>query len=143
MTISHHMLVYNKIEEVLREASAARNPTTVRDIFESPAVQAVAKNEAEVRNKVNNLEQAALLTKSTVAESQTGEKRARIGYLWRQANRTVEDMKRNGKPPAKPQPPHAEKGITLVVYGVVFNLFEGLEINIHKDDKGKVRVTIG
>lgn len=70
MSINKQMELYHKIEQVLREAAKTKHAMTIADIFEAPIVNAVAKTEVQVRDKVRNLHEHGLLTRITVPASE-------------------------------------------------------------------------
>lgn len=89
-TIQQNLSLYHQLETALRKAAVEKRPMTVRDIYEVPDVKAVARNELQVRDKIKTLMDNNFLTKVTVAESQGGDKRGKIGYYWKDEEKTIE-----------------------------------------------------
>lgn len=137
MSINRQMALYSAIEMVLREAAKTKHAMTVHDVFEAPAVQALAKNELQVRDKIKNLHEHSLLTKVTVPSSEAGDKRNRIGYYWRDENKTANDMQgRNRQVGVVDMPKSiAGKGIEMVMSGVT------IVIGIN-EQTGRLRIVI-
>jgi len=119
--IQQQMALFHHLENELRKAAQDKTPLTVRDLWERPEVNAVAKTETQVRDKVKTLLENHLLTKVTVAESQGGDKRGRIGYYWRDLQKTSDDLNIR-KMQSRQEPKHApmivNKDVELVVNGI-------------------------
>jgi hypothetical protein len=80
------------MEEVLKEAARTQSPATIRDVWENPAVKEVAKNEIQIRDKLRTLHENNLIVKVTVPSSQTGDKKYRVGFYWRDMDKTSMDL---------------------------------------------------
>lgn len=132
------LVLFHQLELVLRQAAKDQIPLTVRDIYDTPAIKGVAKGELQVRDKIKTLHEHNLLVKVTVAESKAGDKRARIGYMWRDETKTVESLGRHGRT-AKVTPPHEKpitaKDIELVVGGVTI-------VVGRNEETGRLRIVI-
>lgn len=137
-TIQQNLSLYHQLEVVLRKAAAEKRPMTVRDIYEVPDVKAVARNELQVRDKIKTLMDNNFLTKVTVAESQGGDKRGKIGYYWKDEEKTIEkDFKtpRANVSRVEEEPQAPVKDIELV--------FNDVTIIIGKNpETGRIRIVI-
>lgn len=134
--IQQQMALFHHLENELRKAAEAKAPLTVKDLWERPDIKAVAKNEMQVRDKVKTLLENRLLTKVTVAESQGGDRRSRIGYYWRDMEKTSEEVKVR-KPPAngKDHVQEAVNDVELVINGVMIVVGKNPET-------GRIRIVI-
>lgn len=137
-TIQQNLSLYHQLEVVLRKAAVEKRPMTVRDIYEVPDVKAVARNELQVRDKIKTLMDNNFLTKVTVAESQGGDKRGKIGYYWKDEEKTMEkDFKtpRANVHRAEEETQAQSKDIELV--------FNDVTIIIGKNpETGRIRIVI-
>ena len=137
-TIQQNLSLYHQLEVVLRKAATEKRPMTVRDIYEVPNVKAVARNELQVRDKIKTLMDNNFLTKVTVAESQGGDKRGKIGYYWKDEEKTIEkDFKtpRANVQRVEEEPQAPNKDIELV--------FNDVTIIIGKNpETGRIRIVI-
>ena len=137
-TIQQNLSLYHQLELVLRRAAVEKRPMTVRDIYEVPDVKAVSRNELQVRDKIKTLMDNNFLTKVTVAESQGGDKRGKIGYYWKDEEKTIEkDFKtpRANVQRVEEEPQAPNKDIELV--------FNDVTIIIGKNpETGRIRIVI-
>lgn len=90
-TIQTQMHLYHAIETALRDGTERKHPLTLQDLYDRADVAASSKSKAQVRDKLTALMQHKLITKVTIAEGQSGNKRERVGYLWAQMDKHVED----------------------------------------------------
>lgn len=96
--IQQNLSLFHHLENVLRQAKARNAPMSTRDIWEVPLIKQIAKNEQQVRDKLKTLADNGLLTTHTIAMSQGGDRRAKIGYTWRDEAKTA-DVVQIRKPP--------------------------------------------
>jgi hypothetical protein len=110
-TIQQQMQVYHALEVVLRTAADTQQPLTLRDIWEVASIKDVARKETQIRDKLKVLLAHKLVTKVTVAQSASGSKMSRIGYMWANLDKSADDELnyRNSATGAmarkKPEPP--------------------------------------
>lgn len=136
-TIQDQMQLFHALEVALRRVAEEKSPMTIRDLHDIPAVKQVSRGELQVRDKVKTLLDKGLLTKVTVAESQAGDKRGRIGFYWRDPEKTSDLVKvRNGKKhETVPVPVPTDKNIELVI--------NGMTIVVGKNpETGRLRIVI-
>jgi hypothetical protein len=89
-TIQEQMLMYHTIESILKEAAQAQQPVTLRDVWEKPEIRQLFKKEHQVRDKIGVLVSHKLVTKVTVAQSQSGDRRHKVAYMWADLDRTAD-----------------------------------------------------
>lgn len=90
-TIQEQMLMYHAIEDVLRVAATQQHPLALRDIWEKAEVRGAISKETMVRDKINVLVKRGLVTKVTIAQGESGDKRSRVGYMWADMDRHADD----------------------------------------------------
>lgn len=88
-TIQEQMRMYHVVEQVLRQAASENHPVSLRDIYERTEVKEIFPKEYAVRDKVNVMLNHGLVTKVTIAQSASGDKRSRVGYVWAVADSTA------------------------------------------------------
>jgi hypothetical protein len=89
-TIQQQLQMYNALETVLRQAAEAQQPMALADIWEVSSIREAAPKMTHVRDKLKVLQHHNLVTRVGVAASQSGNKMARVGYMWANADKTVE-----------------------------------------------------
>lgn len=90
-TIQEQMKMYHVVEQVLRQAAIENHPMALRDIYERAEVKSIFPKEYAVRDKVNVLLNHGLVTKVTIAQSASGDKRSRVGYMWAVMESTAQE----------------------------------------------------
>lgn len=73
--------LHSHVEVALKEAAAAQQPISVRDMFQKPDVHAVAKSEQQVRDLMKSFALNKLALQLPVVDA-SGDKRARVGFMW-------------------------------------------------------------
>lgn len=89
-TIQQQMQMYHALETVLRGAADAKQPLTLGDIWEVASIREAAPKQTHVRDKIKVLLYHKLVTKVSVAASQSGNKMSRVGYMWANDAKSVE-----------------------------------------------------
>lgn len=89
-TIQDQMALYSSIENVLRSHTEQQQPMSLAEVHESVKTDHGC-TQNQVKDKLVSLMNHKLVTKVTIAQDQSGNKRSRIGYLWAQMDRHAED----------------------------------------------------
>ena len=89
-TIQQQMKMYHTLETVLRGAAEAKQPLTLGDMWDMADVKESAPKITHVRDKLKVLIHHKLVSKVPVAQSLSGNRMSRVGYMWTQPDKTVE-----------------------------------------------------
>jgi hypothetical protein len=90
-TIQEQMKMYHALEVSLRNAADTKQPMTLGDLWDVAAIKETAPKMTHVRDKLKVLLKHKLVAKLPVAESLSGNRMSRVGYMWAQPDKTVEE----------------------------------------------------
>lgn len=136
------MLLLHKIEVILRQAKQRNQPVSSHDIWQSPDISESAPKEYHVRDRVRAMVAKGLVVKVPIAESQSGNKRSSVGYMWANLEKSIDSeglrsTRKGTDVPIEPVQPvvSLDRDVELVVSGVTV-------VVGRNPATGRIRITI-
>jgi hypothetical protein len=149
-TIQDQFLVYHRLESILRDAALNQQPVSVQDLWENPGIRERVNKLHNIRDKIKVLSDHRLITKVSVPQSQGGDRRVRVAYMWADTDKHADDELRKPLPredkastqvrsvqstPAKPpssQPSRSTLDVEIEVNGL--RVFAGTNVEMFVQD---------